>query len=281
MSEPVATSRVDTTRTTEAQLERSNAGDSRKAPTAVLELSFETLRRGRRCVLAGHTLRIPVGATVALIGANGAGKSSLLLAVAGALRQVKSRSTAAGALMRAGGGEREGETSTGYVPQRPAFPEWLRVGEIPALHAISLERWHSLAAALGVHELRTRKANALSGGEAQAVALALALAGDHALLLLDEPLTGLDPARRRAAIDLMLERRMHQVRGVTLISSHVAAELHELCDWVVVLARQRVVFEGSAERLMATHAAGGQQSALERFERAVVSAMRDESADAG
>jgi ABC-type multidrug transport system ATPase subunit len=280
MSEPVATSRVDTTRTTEAQLELSNAGDSRKAST-VLELSFETLRRGRRCVLAGHTLRIPVGATVALIGANGAGKSSLLLAVAGALGQVESRSTPAGAHERAGAGEREGETSIGYVPQRPAFPEWLRVGELPALHAISLERWHSLAAALGVNELRTRRANALSGGEAQAVALALALAGDHALLLLDEPLTGLDPGRRRAAIDLMVDRRRHQARGVTIISSHVAAELHELCDWVIVLARQRVVFEGSAEQLMASHAAGGQQSALERFERAVVRAMRDESADAG
>ncbi|HEU4630130.1 MAG TPA: ATP-binding cassette domain-containing protein [Gemmatimonadaceae bacterium] len=205
-------------------------------------MRYTDLRRGRRVVLAGGELALPPGVVVALVGANGAGKSTLLMALARVLAPCGGTAEA----WRDGGPVRQ----LGYVPQRPAFPSWLPLGQALALHGAppAVVAVLGLASADGAR-LLARPASALSPGQTQALATAVALARDDPLVLLDEPFAGVDLARREALRALVAARRARQPDAVLILSSHVAADLDALCDWVVALREGRCVFQGPRDAL--------------------------------
>ncbi|HEX6630978.1 MAG TPA: ATP-binding cassette domain-containing protein [Gemmatimonadaceae bacterium] len=211
----------------------------------VLRLRFADLRRGRRVVLAADELALPCGAAVALVGANGAGKSTLLMAVARVLAPGAGRAVA----LRDDGAA---VTRIGYVPQRPAFPPWLTLAQALALHGAPPGVADVLGApAAGRTRLLATPIGALSTGQTQAVAVAVALHASDSLVLLDEPFAGVDLARREALRTLVAERRARQPAAVLILSSHVAADLDVLCDWVVALRDGRCVYQGPRSALPA------------------------------
>ena len=193
------------------------------------------LRRGGRLAVAAGELRLPAGASVALAGANGTGKSTLLMAIAGVLAP--------------GGGRAHAEVAgrpvarVGYVPQRPAFPTWLSLADVLRLHDAPPAALDVLAP-LDRVALLARAAGELSVGQAQALAAAIVLHRDDPLVLLDEPFAGVDVARRLALQSLVAARRRRDPAAVLVLSSHVAADLDALCDWLVVLRDGRIVFTG-------------------------------------
>jgi ABC-2 type transport system ATP-binding protein len=202
-------------------------------------------------VLAALDLAVPVGRVVALVGANGAGKSTLLTATAGVLD------------LRAGTATPTiGDAppaSIGWVPQRPALAQWLRlpaalalVGAPPAALDVLLEP-DAERGARGA--LAHRRAGALSPGQVQALAVAAALHREDPLLLLDEPFAGVDLARRARLRAMIADRRRRRPGDVVVLSSHVATDLDELCDWVVALRDGRVTFAGDRARLGALRGA--------------------------
>jgi len=219
------------------------AGDARPARATATELlvRFGALHRGRRLALGAGELRLPLGASVALVGANGAGKSTLLMAMAGVLTPRGGRATVEGP-----GGPLP---STGYVPQRPAFPAWLPLRDVLRLHDAPAESLDVLGPPAGRGALLARRAGELSGGQTQALAAAIVLHRRDPLVLLDEPFAGVDLARRAALQTLVAERRRRQPASVLVLSSHVAADLDALCDWVVVLRAHRCVFAGPRSAL--------------------------------
>jgi ABC-2 type transport system ATP-binding protein len=219
------------------------AGEACRAHGAAPELlvRFGALRRGRRRVLGAGELRLPLGASVALVGANGAGKTTLLMAVAGVLTPRGGRATVEGPA----GPLR----TTGYVPQRPAFPAWLPLREVLRLHDAPTAALDVLGPPAAQDALLARRAGELSGGQTQALAAAIVLHRRDPLVLLDEPFAGVDLARRTALQTLVAERRRRQPATVIVLSSHVAADLDALCDWVVVLRARRCVFAGPRNAL--------------------------------
>jgi ABC-type multidrug transport system ATPase subunit len=202
------------------------------------------LRRGGAPVLAPAELVIPAGARVAVIGANGAGKSTLFLALTGVLRTRGGTARITGPVSNPG---------TTFMPQQPALPRWLNVGEAIELYGGAQKSREEMTAALHLQELLRRRVGSLSGGEAQAVMLAATVARGGDVLILDEPFAHLDFRRRLAAIELM--RNDRSSRLLTLVSSQNAADLVPFCDWYVVLARGRSVFCGSSEDLLGAPAA--------------------------
>lgn len=211
----------------------------------MFRLRTTVLRRGRRAVLAPLDLAVPVGRIVALVGANGAGKSTLLMAAAGVLDA--SAGTAAPTI---GGAP---PASVGWVPQRPAFAPWLRlpaalalVGAPPVTLDVLLEP-DAGDDARGA--LARRRADALSVGQVQALAVAAALRRHDPLVVLDEPFAGVDLVRRARLRAMIAERRRRRPDDVVVLSSHVAADLDQLCDWVVALRDGRVTFAGDRARL--------------------------------
>ncbi len=190
----------------------------------------------------------------ALFGPSGAGKTTLLEIIAGLRRPDAGRVAMKGRVLFDAATKENvppRRRGIGYVPQDLALFPHLSVranldygrpaGDDDAFLASVLER-------LEIGALLEQKPDALSGGEKQRVALARALLARPALLLLDEPLTGLDAPLRERIIPF-LQRVRDEFRVPTLYVTHSADEVMTLCGRVVVLEGGRVVREGAAHDL--------------------------------
>ena len=183
------------------------------------------------------------GEVVALVGPNGAGKSSLLRALAG-LDPCDGRVVVDGTDVTAC---RPEERPVAWVPQRGALFPHLSVLDNVAF-GIGRRRGRRTAAEwldrLGVAALGDRKPGQLSGGQAQKVAVARALARRPRLLLLDEPLSALDAAAR-TDVRRTLRAHLRDFDGVTVLVTHDAVDAATLADRLVALDHGQVIQDGS------------------------------------
>jgi ABC-2 type transport system ATP-binding protein len=211
--------------------------------TAALQIEELTVRYGDTLAVDGLDLRIDPGETVALLGANGAGKSSTVNAALGLFRPSAGRvllhgRTPADAI-RAGG--------VGAMLQHGGLPSESRVGEVLNLVRRRYELpWpvEDLVVTAGIEGLLDRKLDALSGGQRQRVLLALALAGAPPLLVLDEPTAAMDVEARQSFWTTM---RGLAGRGHTVVfATHHLEEADAVADRVVVVSHGRIVADGSA-----------------------------------
>lgn len=194
------------------------------------------------------------GEVIALIGPNGAGKSSLVHALAGLVR-AEGRAHLDGVdLLPRPAPDRE----VGLVFQdRALFPHLSardnvafgpRARGVPRGEARDrADRW---LARMGLSDLGDRKPGRLSGGQAQRVAIARALATEPRLLLLDEPMAGLD-VTVAMGLRVELSRHLQDYDGVTLLVTHDAIDALTLADRVVVLDEGRVAQQGTPDDVAA------------------------------
>ncbi|MBR7832233.1 ATP-binding cassette domain-containing protein [Actinospica durhamensis] len=196
---------------------------------------------GRTRALDGCTLEIPAEGIVGLLGQNGAGKTTLMRVLAGLVRPDAGSATVCG--------HRPGTTAAarriGVTIEGPAFYPWLNARRnLLAAHRSwgrDLDRGaiESALRRTGIEEIAGRRAGTYSQGQRQRLALAVAIAHEPDLLILDEPGNGLDPDGIADLRALLLAERE---RGATvLISSHLLAELEGFCDTVVMMHRGRVL----------------------------------------
>jgi molybdate transport system ATP-binding protein len=181
-----------------------------------------------------------------LAGPSGSGKTTLLEAIAG-LRPSTGRILVGGRTLLdsdAGVAVPIRRRRVGYVPQDARLFPHLTVRGNLAYGATDAARIDAVAEMLEVANLLDRVPGGLSGGERQRVALGRALAADPALLLLDEPLGALDPARRERILPYVLRAR--QALGVAMIwVTHDVQELSHAADRVLVIDHGRVLHAGS------------------------------------
>ena len=170
-----------------------------------------TVELGTRRILSGVSFGVEPGEFVGVMGPNGAGKTTMMRAILGLLP------AASGQIEVLGGPPRRGNAAIGYVPQSRRIPQHSGIiGSELLLSAHGGERWgipwssatdrKAVAAALdrvGATDLARRPVAELSGGERQRLFIAQALVGVPKLLLLDEPLISLDPARQRSLVELV------------------------------------------------------------------------------
>jgi molybdate transport system ATP-binding protein len=211
----------------------------------------------------GFTLAVSLaaapGQVLGLLGPNGAGKSTLLSAVAGLTPVSAGRITLAGQVLDDADQGTFVEASgrpIGFVFQNYRLFPHLTVAENVAFspRARGLGKHAARAAAsywldrLRLTEFAGRKPDQLSGGQAQRVALARALAGQPALLLLDEPLSALD-AGTRLDVEAELKRHLADFTGPCLLVTHDPLEALVLADRLIVLEGGRIVQEGTPAQI--------------------------------
>jgi ABC-2 type transport system ATP-binding protein len=210
-------------------------------------------RRTRPWALRDVSLAIPAGSITALVGPNGAGKSTMIRACLGFERLDEGRLLVNGIDQQR---DRAGAVaSVGYVPQRGSLYQGMTIADHMTLAATARRGFDAEGAierlrALGLGE--GRGVGELSGGEQAQVALALALGTRANLLLLDEPLSSLDPLARRDFLATLIE----DVRGrgaTAVLSSHIVTDVEQACDRLIVLAAGRVVLEGTVADARARH----------------------------
>lgn len=222
--------------------------------SAVLTIAALQLARGTRPVLRGVDLEVTRGEIVALMGLSGAGKTTILRAVAGLDAATGGRIAVDGVSVEAG--HRRPAVlhqKVGMVFQFHCLFEHLTARQNVTLAPVHVHqesapsasaRADALLASLGVGHRAEALPRELSGGEAQRVAIARALAVDPPLLLLDEPTASLDPARRT---ELAATLRELAAGGRTLLlTSHDDDFVRDCASRVVVLADGRVVESGRA-----------------------------------
>jgi ABC-2 type transport system ATP-binding protein len=210
-------------------------------------------RYGRVWGLRDCTLEVPAGAIVGLVGPNGAGKTTLLEMATGLLEPTE------GLVSVFGEASRAHHTATlarvGYVAQDHPLYRDFSVADMFHLGRTMNPRWDQELAQARVDALGIplkRKVKQLSGGQRAQISLTMALAKRAPLLVLDEPVSSLDPIAR---LDFM-RQVMAAAAGTGLtviISSHVVSELERLCDWLIVLACGHLQLAGPADDLIAAH----------------------------
>jgi zinc transport system ATP-binding protein len=212
---------------------------------------------GQGPVLQDVTLEVRAGEFVALVGPNGSGKSTLLKVILGALALGSGHVDLLG---RPPGDVRD-RWRVGYVPQRPSLLSEVpaTVEEIVAAGRLRQRGWwrgltrsdheavrHAVES-VGLAELAARPLNELSIGQQQRAFIARAFAGEPELLVLDEPIAGVDAESQRRFRDSLVHLIRQHGAGVLLVSHELAA-VADVIDRVVVL-KQRVMFDGDPSEL--------------------------------
>jgi ABC-2 type transport system ATP-binding protein len=220
--------------------------------TAVLQANGLGKRYGRRQALTDCTLDIPPGRVVGLVGPNGAGKSTLLQLACGLLSPTSGTIEVLGARPASGP---QHLAKVGFVAQDTPTYAGLSVADHLRFGARLNPTWDAGLAARRIGQLGLdpeQRAGKLSGGQRAQLALTLAIAKRPQLLILDEPVSSLDPLARREFLQSLMEFVAEHGTSVVL-SSHVMADLERVCDYLVVLAASRVQIAGEVEELLASH----------------------------
>ncbi|MBQ0852500.1 MULTISPECIES: ABC transporter ATP-binding protein [Streptomyces] len=208
------------------------------------------MRHRRGWALKDCSFRLPAGRICGLVGPNGAGKTTLLSIAARVLEPTQGTLGLFGA---APGPVDPGRTAF-LAQERPLFRRFT-VAETLRLGRELNPGWDQRAAEDIVRAGDVSfdaKISTLSGGQRTRVALALALGKRPDLLLLDEPMSDLDPVARKELMGTVLADAAE--RGTTvLMSTHVLAELENLCDYLVVLSGGSVRLAGDVDELLSVH----------------------------
>jgi len=199
----------------------------------------------------GVSFRLSEGEVLGLVGPNGAGKTTTIKSIVGLVRPSGGRIEVDGRDPQRDPGARR---LLGYAPEAPDAPRWARVcdfmealAEVDGFRGPERRRVVEEALeAMGVGGLCHRRLGELSKGQRKRVLIAQALLPGRKYYLFDEPFTGLDPEWVAAVRELIVGLARG---GGVLVSSHILRELQDIVDRVVVVARGRVVFEGSLREL--------------------------------
>jgi ABC-2 type transport system ATP-binding protein len=246
------------------------APSHRAAGPASVEFGAVGKRYGAATALSEVDLRIAAGETVALLGPNGAGKSTAINLMLGLLQPTSGTVRVLGDEPRLA--VRRG--LVGAMLQESGLPILTRVGELVELvRGVSLRPMATaeILRRAGLTGLAGRRTESLSGGEAQRVRFALAIAGDPELLFLDEPTVAMDVETRRAFWSGM---RAFAAEGRTILfATHYLEEADQVADRIVVLDHGRVVADGSGAEIKAAVSGRTVRFRLAGADRALLAAL--------
>jgi ABC-2 type transport system ATP-binding protein len=218
-------------------------------------IEVEALRKSYDGVAAvrGVSFHVPPGEVLGLVGPNGAGKTTTLRCVAGIINPTAGRVRVAGIDIAAA--PVEAKRRLAFVPDEPQLFDYLTVEEhlrfVARLYGVAdvAERAGPLLEELELAGKRRALPGELSRGMRQKLAIACGLLHDPQALLLDEPLTGLDPVGIRRMKGTITARA--RAGAAVVLSSHLLHLVEELCTRLLVVSRGRVVASGTVGEIIA------------------------------
>ena len=206
----------------------------------------------------GLDLDVPAGSVFGLLGPNGAGKTTTLRLITGLARPTAGVVTIDGAPVSTGGGL-DARRGIGVLDQDPRYYSWMTghelvtfAGELQGLARRDAgARADETLELVGLADARGRRIAGYSGGMRQRLGIAQALVARPRLLILDEPVSSLDPEGRRDLLALIADVR---ASATVIFSTHVLADVERICDRVAILDHGRLVTEGALEALLGRYA---------------------------
>lgn len=207
-----------------------------------LEKSFKDLK-----VIKGLNFELAAGKCVALIGANGAGKTTTLKMLSGLLEPSKGRIHFEGE--KHGGDHR---SLIGYLPQHPVFYDWMTAkefleyaGKLSGLNAKEAKkRTTELLELVGIADAKNRRIGKFSGGMKQRLGIAQAIIHKPKLIMLDEPVSALDPFGRREVLELLEKLKQE---ATVLFSTHILNDAEEVSESILFLHNGEIIESGTMD----------------------------------
>lgn len=211
------------------------------------------LSRRREPSLANLDLEIGQNEVFGFLGRNGAGKTTTIKILCSLLRPTSGEAFIHGERARS----RCARKLIGYLPENPYFYEYLTpretldfYGRLSGLTPSARAReWSRLSELLDLGAIADQRVRTFSKGMRQRLGFAVALVGDPQVLILDEPMSGLDPMGRRAIRELIL--RLRDEKKTIFFSSHVLGDVEQICDRVGILVKGRLTIQGRISDLLA------------------------------
>jgi ABC-2 type transport system ATP-binding protein len=245
------------------------------ANAAALRIARLVKHYGRVCALSGLDLEVRSGDAFGLVGANGAGKTTLIKCMLDLCDYESGAIEIFGVAAR----EPRARSRLAYFPERFLPPHYLRGDEfLKSMLELAGQRYDAERAARLLDELQlerealARSVRTLSKGMAQKLGLAGCFLVERSLYVLDEPMSGLDPAAR-VAVKSVLARLGAEARTL-FFTSHVLADVEELCSSIAVLDRGAIRFRGTPQELCARYAS-------RTLEGAFMKCLREQSREEG
>ena len=209
---------------------------------------------GRHAALRSIDLEVPASRVVGLLGRNGAGKTTLLNIACGLVLPTDGSCETLGTAVKDLGSTELAQI--GLVPQEARLIAWMRVGEHLAFNAAFYRRWDTARENRLLKELELpldRKVGQLSTGDRQKLSVILSVCHHPSLLLLDEPVSALDPIIRGRMLDFLLSV-VREDNCTVVISSHILTDLEKIIDWVVCLDQGGVAVSAPLDEIQESHA---------------------------
>lgn len=212
---------------------------------------------GKVKALNGLDLEIPQGSIFGFLGPNGAGKTTTLRILAGLARPTSGRVTISGIEMV--NTAPKPFPLVGYLPEEPAFYPWMTPVEFLQFVADifgknkkqSEEKTEHLLELVGLSEVKKRRVGGFSRGMRQRLGIAQALVNDPKILLLDEPVSALDPAGRKDILELIESLAQ---KCTVVMSSHILEDVERVCDIVAIIDQGRRLVQDNKKELMLRYA---------------------------
>ena len=232
--------------------------------------TFHVERRAKVAAVQGLSLAVARGEIFGCIGPNGAGKSTTIKLLLDLIRPDSGTIT----INSLPSSDERSRARVGYLPENPYLYDFLSAkeylayaGRLSGLSAATISHRSSLLLEkLKLTQAAGRRISGYSKGMQQRTAIAAALIHDPELVVLDEPMSGLDPLGRKLVFDLIDE--LKQQGKTVFISSHVLTDIERLCDRVGIIVQGRLCYEGKVAEL--------ETSLEELFLRVVADAGVDE-----
>ncbi|MCC6490222.1 MAG: ABC transporter ATP-binding protein [Candidatus Hydrogenedentes bacterium] len=202
--------------------------------------------------LDGLSLSVHENEVFGFLGRNGAGKTTTIKILCGLVRQTRGEAYVLGTSVR----KRHARRHIGYLPENPYFYEYLTPRETldfyGRLHGLGAREraveWDKVSELLDLRDIASQRVREFSKGMRQRLGFAVALVGDPKVLILDEPMSGLDPLGRRSIRELIL--RMRDEKKTIFFSSHVLGDVEQICDRVGILVKGRLTSQGRIDELL-------------------------------
>jgi ABC-2 type transport system ATP-binding protein len=202
--------------------------------------------------LRGLSLSVGRGEIYGFLGPNGAGKTTTLKILMGLIRATAGRAE----LLGMPAGEVKVRQKIGFLPESPYFYDYLTAkeflcfyGNLAGLsHHDMSRRVPELLAVVGLSEASNRQLRKFSKGMLQRIGLAQALIHDPDVVILDEPMSGLDPIGRRQVRDLILKLRDQE--KTVFFSTHIIPDVEMICDRVGIIVKGKLIASGRVEELV-------------------------------
>ncbi|WLR47811.1 ABC transporter ATP-binding protein [Halobacillus litoralis] len=218
----------------------------------MIHLKNLTKKFDKEYAVKNITFDLSQGKCVALLGPNGAGKTTTLKMIAGLMHPTS------GEVELSNGVSGDIRKYIGYLPQHPQFHNWMtgkeflhfvaRLSNIPKLE--SQKRAEQLLDRVGIADAKNRRISSYSGGMKQRLGIAQAMIHKPSVLLLDEPVSALDPIGRRDVLNLMEDLKQE---ATLLYSTHILNDAEEASDEILLMHKGSIVESGSLQDVKERH----------------------------